>query len=88
MFEFFKRLFCKHNYQDFGQIDCTFTYEDGNTIDVPILFLVCPKCGKRKIIRRNSYYYNDNLLKQVHLWEKGLYNFQKYDVTPKLRRIK
>ena len=67
----FKQLFCKHKYKQLGELPCSFVYDDGYKASVPITFLECSECGKRKLIRSEKWYYNDNLLSKVFLWEKG-----------------
>ena len=68
---FLKRLFCSHKYKFLGKWNCTFKFEDGLVINVPITFLECSNCGKRKVLRDKSYYYSVEVNNYVRLWEKG-----------------
>jgi hypothetical protein len=72
MFEFLKRLFCKHNYGYKGVWNCTFRLIEKDEISsVPIYFFECRKCGKRKVIRDSDYLYNNHILDLTKLWLKG-----------------
>ena len=65
-----KQLFCRHNFGMLGKWDCT--CKNGNeTWKVPIYFLECPKCGKRKVVRDSDVFYNSHTLEMVKLWLKG-----------------
>ena len=66
-----KRLFCDHKYQYLGKWNCTFKFEDGITVNVPVTFLECNECGKRRALREKSPYYNAEILNYIKLWEKG-----------------
>ena len=74
---FFAQLFCRHNYVVYDTISCTFKFENEEVKSVPIRMLVCSKCGKRKVLRDEDFYYNKNVLQLVNLWKKGLFNWEK-----------
>lgn len=74
----FTQLLCKHNYVLYDTISCTFKFEDGEVIRVPIQLLECSKCGKRIVLKRDgNWYYNKDILHLVELWRKGLFNWEK-----------
>ena len=66
-----KQLFCNHKYQYLGRWSCTFKFEDSTKVSVPITFLECNKCGKRKALKEGNCYYNTEVLNYTKLWEKG-----------------
>ena len=53
-----KQLFCNHKFQYLGKWPCTFKFEDGTSVGVPITFLECSKCGKREVLRDALHYYS------------------------------
>ena len=66
-----KKFFCKHKYKYLGKWPCTIKYEDGTVVGVPITFLECPICGKRKVLRDSMFCYNTEVKNYITLWEKG-----------------
>ena len=72
------KFFCKHNFVLWRNLPCTFVLENKEKLNVPIDLLICEKCGKRKVLRSSNWFYSENLLKKVKLWEKGLFNFEQY----------
>lgn len=75
MIKFVTQLFCKHTYKRIASLRCTYNVTDNRTIDVPIYFYICSKCNKRKTIKFNRVFYNDSLIEQIELWEKGELEF-------------
>ena len=73
------KLFCKHEFVQYDELPCTFKFEDDYIVKVPITLLECKKCGKRKVIRSDKWYYDDTLLAKVELWRKGQFNWEKVD---------
>lgn len=76
MIKFVIQLFCKHSYKRIASLPCTYKVTNEQIINVPIYFYICSKCRKRKIIKFNSLFYNDSLLAQVELWQKGELDFK------------
>ena len=73
------KLFCKHDYEIVKIWDCVFKYDDNCKVPTPIDFLVCKKCGKRKLLRDVDWKYNDSVLRRAALWEKGEISLEELD---------
>jgi len=71
MFEFLKRLFCKHNYGMVGTWSCTYSYNGKKETPVPVYFFECTKCHARKVIKDSDMYYTTHISKLIRLWLKG-----------------
>lgn len=71
MTKFIKQLFCNHKYNYLGHLKYYFVWDDGTRTVIPTKFLECSKCGKRKIIRDDKFYYKETQLKIFKLWLKG-----------------
>ena len=71
--------FCKHDYEIVGTWNCRFKFEDDCIMSVPMDFLVCKKCGKRKLLKDKDCYYNNSVLRRALLWEKGQLSTEEFD---------
>lgn len=70
MFEFVKKLFCKHKYNLKIVLPCIFKTIEGQHLDCPVYLYECNKCGKRKVIKDMNSFYKPSLLKQLKMWSK------------------
>lgn len=71
MFEFIKRLKCKHKYKLKIVLPCRFRTIENNCLDCSVYLYECNKCGKRKVIRDANSFYKRTLLWQLNMWAKG-----------------
>lgn len=70
----FKQLFCNYEYSVVGTVNCTCDVREEGVLQytkkVPIDFLECVKCGKRRVLMWDSKNYSKSMLGSIKLWNK------------------